>query len=68
MVFVKASKGDTTDSVIRKFIKKVISTGLVLEIKDKEYYQKPAESRNQRKSEIRRRQKARKRARKRKNR
>lgn len=63
MVFVKASPGDSTDSVIRKFTKKVIAEGLLLEFKRKEFYQKPAEIRKEAKKEITRRMKARKRAR-----
>ena len=35
MVFVKAQPGDTTDSVIRKFTRKVIAEGLLLEFKKK---------------------------------
>ncbi len=63
MVFVKAGPGDTTDSVIRKFTRKVINEGLLLEFKKKEFYQKPAEVRKEAKKEIQRRQNARKRAR-----
>lgn len=63
MIFVKAQPGDTTDSVIRKFTKKVIAEGLLLELKKKEFYQKPAEVRKEQKKEIQRRQKARRRAR-----
>ncbi len=63
MVFVKAGPGDTTDSVIRKFTRKVINEGLLLEFKKKEFYQKPAEVRKEAKKEIQRRQNARRRAR-----
>ena len=59
MIFVKAQPGDTSDSVIRKFIRKVIAEGLLLEFKKKEYYQKPAEIRKEIKKEIARRQRAR---------
>lgn len=62
MVFVKAGPGDTSDSVIRKFTKKVINEGLLLEFKRKEFYQKPAEVRKEAKKELERRLKARKRA------
>lgn len=61
MVFVKAQPGDTSDSVIRKFTKKVIAEGLLLEFKKKEFYVKPAEVRKEAKKEIARRQKARRR-------
>ncbi|OGG03321.1 30S ribosomal protein S21 [Candidatus Gottesmanbacteria bacterium RBG_16_37_8] len=63
MVYVKAQPGDTSDSVIRKFTKKVIAEGLLLEFKKKEFYQKPAEIRKEAKKEIARRQKARRRGR-----
>jgi small subunit ribosomal protein S21 len=61
MVFVKAGPGDSTDSVIRKFTRKVIAEGLLLEFKKKEFYQKPAEVRKEQKKEIARRDRARKR-------
>lgn len=63
MVYVKAGPGDTSDSLIRKFTRKVINEGLLLEFKKKEFYQKPAELRKQAKNELQRRVKARKRAR-----
>lgn len=63
MIFVKAQPGDTSDSVIRKFTKKVIAEGLLLEFKKKEFYQKPAEVRKEQNKEIQRRQRARRRAR-----
>jgi small subunit ribosomal protein S21 len=59
MVYVKAGPGDTSDSVIRKFTRKVISEGLLLELKKKEFYQKPAESRKELKKEIERRNRSR---------
>ena len=62
MIFVKAAPGDTTDSVIRKFTRKVIAEGLLLEFKKKEFYQKSAEVRKEAKKEIERRDKARRRA------
>lgn len=64
MIFVKAQPGDSSDSVIRKFTKKVIAEGLLLEFKKKEFYQKPAEVRKEVKKEIARRQKARRRSKK----
>lgn len=63
MIFVKAGPGDTSDSVIRKFTRKVISEGLLLILKEKEFYQKPAEIRKEAKKELERRIRARKRAR-----
>lgn len=61
MIYVKAQPGDSSDSVIRKFTKKVIAEGLLLEFKKKEFYQKPAEARKEAKKEIQRRLKARRR-------
>ncbi|OGG13364.1 30S ribosomal protein S21 [Candidatus Gottesmanbacteria bacterium RIFCSPHIGHO2_02_FULL_39_11] len=66
MVFVKAQPGDTTDSVIRKFTRKVIAEGLLLEFKEREFHQKPAEIRKEKYKEIRRRQRARRRNKRRK--
>lgn len=63
MIFIKAQPGDTSDSVIRKFTKKVIAEGLLLELKKKAFYQKPAEVRKEQNKEIQRRARARKRAR-----
>lgn len=42
---VKAGPGDNTDSVIRKFQKRVIAEGLVQEIRDRSVYKKPSELR-----------------------
>lgn len=63
MIIVKAAPGDTSDSIIRKFTRKVIAEGLLLELKKKEFYQKPAEVRKEAKKEIERRARARRRAR-----
>lgn len=60
MIVVKAQPGDTSDSVIRKFTRKVISEGLLIELKKREFYQKPAEKRKEAKKEIERRIKYRK--------
>lgn len=42
MSYVKAGPGDTSDSLIRKFTKKVLAEGIIQEMKDKEYYLKPS--------------------------
>lgn len=65
MIFVKASPGDSSDSVIRKFTRKIIAEGFLLELKKKEFYQKPAEVRKQANNEIQRRADARRRSKKR---
>ncbi|MBI3385933.1 30S ribosomal protein S21 [Candidatus Gottesmanbacteria bacterium] len=55
MVFVKAQPGDTSDSLIRKFTRKVLAEGVLQDLKKKEYYQKPAEIRKEKKRELQRR-------------
>ncbi len=42
MVVVKAQPGDSSDSLIRKFNKKVLSEGVLQELKKREFYQKPS--------------------------
>lgn len=44
-IIVKAGPGDSTDSVIRKFQKKVVAEGLVQEIRDRSVYRKPSQLR-----------------------
>ncbi|MFC1646727.1 30S ribosomal protein S21 [Patescibacteria group bacterium] len=55
MVFVKAQAGDTSDSLIRKFTRKVLSEGVLQELKKREFYQKPAEIKKEKKKELERR-------------
>jgi len=55
MVFVKAQPGDSSDSLIRKFTRKVISEGILQDLKKREFYQKPAEVRKEKKRELARR-------------
>jgi small subunit ribosomal protein S21 len=55
MVFVKAQPGDSSDSLIRKFTRKVLSEGILQELKKREFYQKPAEVRKEKKRELLRR-------------
>jgi small subunit ribosomal protein S21 len=52
MVVVKAQPGDTSDSVIRKFTRKVLNEGILQDLKKKEFYVKPAEIRKERKKEL----------------
>lgn len=42
MVFVKKQPGDSTDSLIKKFSRKVISEGIIAEMKRREFYLKPS--------------------------
>ncbi len=55
MVFVKAQPGDTSDSLIRKFTRKVLSEGILQDLKKREFYQKAAEIRKEKKWELKRR-------------
>jgi small subunit ribosomal protein S21 len=55
MVFVKAQPGETSDSLIRKFTRKVLSEGILQDLKKREFYQKPAEVRKEKKKELKRR-------------
>lgn len=42
MVFVKKGPGDSQDSLIRKFSRKVIAEGIIPEMKRHEFYLKPS--------------------------
>lgn len=53
-IVVKAGPGDNTDSVIRKFQKRVVAEGLVQEIRDRSVYRKPSELRQEYLAEKRR--------------
>ena len=53
-IVVKAGPGDSSDSVIRKFQKKVLAEGLVQEIRDRAAYNKPSEKRQEYLAEKRR--------------
>ncbi len=55
MVFVKAQPGDTSDSLIRKFTRKVLNEGILQDLKKREFYVKPAEKRKEKKYELARR-------------
>jgi small subunit ribosomal protein S21 len=55
MVFVKAQPGDSSDSLIRKFTRKVLNEGILQDLKKREFYQKPAEVRKLKKRELARR-------------
>ena len=53
-IVIKAGPNDTTDSVIRKFQKQVAAEGLVQEIRQREFYRKPAQLRQEYLAEKRR--------------
>ena len=55
MVIVKAQPGDNSDSLIRKFIRKVLTEGILQDLKKREFYQKPAEIKKEKKRELARR-------------
>ena len=42
MVFIKKQPGDSTDSLIKKFSRKVMMEGIVQEMKKREFYLKPS--------------------------
>jgi ribosomal protein S21 len=54
MVFVKAQPGDSSDSIIRKFQRKVLNEGILQDLKKREFYVKPAEQRKEQKKELKR--------------
>jgi ribosomal protein S21 len=42
MVFVKKGAGDSPDAMIRKFSRKVMSEGIIQEMKKREFHLKPS--------------------------
>jgi small subunit ribosomal protein S21 len=53
MVVVKKMPGDTDDTLIRKFSRKVLSEGIVQEAKRREFYLKPSLARKQKQEDAR---------------
>lgn len=53
-IVVKAGPGDTNDSIIRKFQKRVAAEGIVQEIRQREAYRKPSQLRQEYLAEKRR--------------
>lgn len=53
-IVVKAGPNDNTDSVIRKFQKKVLLEGLIPEIRAREFHKKPSQLRQEYLAEKRR--------------
>lgn len=47
MVVVKKMPGDSDESLIRKFSRKVMSEGILQEAKRREFYLKPSQARKQ---------------------
>ena len=54
MVVVKKMPGDSDDSLIRKFSRKVMSEGILQEAKRREFYLKPSAARKQKAEDARR--------------
>lgn len=52
MFVVKKKKGESDDRLIARFKKKVLNEGILLELRDRERYKKPAERRKERKYRI----------------
>jgi ribosomal protein S21 len=49
---VKKQKGESDDKLIARFKKKVLNEGILLELRDRERYKKPAERRKEKKYRI----------------
>lgn len=52
MFVVKKQKGESDDRLINRFKKKVLNEGILLELRDRERYKKPAEKRKEAKYKI----------------
>ena len=53
MVVVKKQKGESEDRLIARFKKKVLAEGILLDLRERERYKKPAERRKEQKETIR---------------
>lgn len=53
-IVIRANPGESTDSIIRKFQKKVLAEGLIPEIRKREFHQKPSQLRQEYLAEKRR--------------
>lgn len=60
-VVVKASPGDSTDQMIRKFKKKILQSQILTDLKEMEHYKKPSVLKKEKLSEFKRRKKRRER-------
>lgn len=52
MFVVRKKKGESDDRLIARFKKKVLNEGILLELRDRERYKKPAERRKEKKYRI----------------
>lgn len=46
MITVELSKGESQESLIRRFLKKVKKSEILKEVWDRQYYEKPSEKKN----------------------
>ena len=53
MLYVKKQKGESDDKLIARFRKKVITSGILFEAKERERYKKNSEKRKEKKYRIR---------------
>lgn len=53
MISVKKKKGESDDRLISRFRKKIIDSGVLLELRDRERHKKDSERRKERKYRIR---------------
>jgi len=42
MIFVKAKPGQSVDSLIRQFTRKILEAGIVQEVRDRQFYKPPS--------------------------
>ncbi|KKU87082.1 MAG: 30S ribosomal protein S21 [Candidatus Beckwithbacteria bacterium GW2011_GWC2_47_9] len=56
-IIVKAQPGESTDQIIKKFKKLVLQDQLLTQLKEKEFYKKPAIRKKEKMAELRRRRK-----------
>lgn len=52
MVMVKKQKGESDDRLISRFKKKVVSAGLLQELRDRQRYKSPSEKKKEKKARI----------------
>lgn len=52
MVVVKKKRGESEDRLIARFKKKVVNTGLLQELRDRQRYKTPAEKKKEKKARI----------------
>jgi small subunit ribosomal protein S21 len=52
MFIVKKKQGESDDSLLARFRKKTIMSGLLLELRDRERFKKPSEKRKEKKYKI----------------